>query len=182
MSANKSELDLLKERAKLMNLKFHPNIGLDKLKALVKANQDAGEPETESVNIKASKKETRAQYVMRKRKEAHRLVRVIVSCRNPEKTEWEGETFTGSNSLVGSITKYVPFNNEEGWHVPQIILNVIRERKCTVFTWKKNGNGDRVKVGKQINEFTITELPALTPQEIQELKERQAVARTIDEE
>ncbi len=178
MSSNQTEKELLLERAKMMGIKHHPNIGVEKLKLLVSANQ---EPVEEEEVITGAPKETKAQRIMRKRKEAHKLVRVIISCRNPEKTEWEGETFTGSNSLVGSTTKYVPFNNEEGWHVPQIILNVIRERKCQVFTWTKTAQGTRIKKGKQISEFVITELPPLSGDEIQELKERQAIARSIDE-
>jgi hypothetical protein len=171
-----SELESLKVRAKQMGIKFHPNTGVEKLKLLVNALL-APEEEAAPAPVKG---ETRTQRIVRKRKEAHKLVRVIISCRNPEKTEWEGETFTASNSLVGSTTKYVPFNNEEGWHVPQIVLNIIRERKCQVFTWVKSAQGDKIKKGKQISEFSVTELPALTGEEIVELKERQAVARTID--
>lgn len=179
MSDN-AELKSLKARAKQMGIKHSPNIGVEKLKTLLNGLL---EPEQEAATEASggSQKETRAQRIMRKRREAHKLVRVVISCRNPEKTEWEGETFTASNSLVGSTTKYVPFNNEEGWHVPQIILNMIRERKCQVFSWKKNAQGSRVKSGKQINEFVVTELPQLNGEEIQELKERQAIARTIDE-
>lgn len=177
MSSN-PELKSLKARAAQMGIKHHPNIGVDKLKNLLNGLL---EDPTEAVEYVSQGVETKAQRTMRKRKEAHKLVRVIVSCRNPEKTEYEGETFTASNSLVGSTTKYVPFNNEEGWHVPQIILNVIRERKCQVFTWKKTAQGNRIKSGKQISEFNITELPPLTGEEIQELKERQAIARTIDD-
>jgi hypothetical protein len=176
MSDNQ-ELESLKARAKQMGLKFHPNIGVDKLRKIVNA---ALEPEASQELPKGPLKETKAQRTMRLRKDAHKLVRVVISCRNPDKTEWEGETFTASNSAVGSITKYVPFNNEEGWHVPQIILNMIRERKCSVFQWVKTGNGNKVKKGKQIDEFSVTVLPPLTGEELQELKERQALARSID--
>jgi hypothetical protein len=177
MSAN--ELESLKARAKAMNIKHHPNIGLEKLKTLLNGLLDP-EPEDTVVAPTGVPKETRAQRTMRLRKDAHKLVRVIISCRHPDKTEWEGETFTASNSAVGSITKYVPFNNEEGWHVPQIILNMIRERECSVFQWKKTAGGNKIKKGKQIKEFSVTVLPALTGEELQELKEQQALARSID--
>jgi hypothetical protein len=179
MSANLDERATLVARAKQMGITHHVNLGVDKLKLLVNGMLIEDAP-VEPVS-KDSKSESRSQYIARRRKEAHRLVRVVVSCRNPEKSESEGDTFTAGNSLIGSTTKYIPFNNEEGWHVPQIILNVLREKKCQVFSWKKTAQGARVKAGKQISEYVITELPPLTPDEIQELKERQAISRSIDE-
>jgi hypothetical protein len=177
MSNNKDEKASLVARAKLMGIKHHTNIGIDKLKLLVNGMLEDDYPEP----VKTSQGETRAQYIMRKRKEAHKQIRVVVSCRNPAKTEYDGDTFTAGNSLVGSTTKFIPFDNDEGWHVPQIVLNMIREKKCQVFTWKQTAQGARVKKGKQVNEYVITELDPLTAEEWQELKERQAISRTIED-
>lgn len=176
MSSNKTELEVLKDRAKQMGIEFHPNIGLDKLKAKVNGAL-APEPVEEPTS---PQKETKTQRTVRLRKQAHKLVRIRVACMHPDKKEYEGEIITASNSAVGSIKKYVPFNNDEGWHVPQIILNVMKERKCQVFTWVKDSRGNKVKRGKEINEFAIEILPDLTPAELQELKERQALANNLD--
>lgn len=174
MSNIQTELESLKSRAKQMGLKFHPNIGLEKIKALVNS-----ELPTEEVISVDPTKETRVQRIVRLRKDAHKLVRVMISCNNPDKKEYEGEQFTAGNGAIGSVTKYVPFNNDEGWHVPQIVLNMIRERKCQVFSWT-TVNGRKVKKGKQIKEFNITILDPLTLEELDDLKERQAIAQTID--
>ena len=173
---SKSEIDVLKARATQMGLKFHTNIGLAKLKAMVNTNL-APEVVESTTDIE---KETKTQRVVRLRKAAHKLIRIRVACMHPDKKDWEGETFTAGNSIIGSTKKYVPFNNDEGWHVPQIILNMMAERKCQVFTWVKGPHGNKIKKGKQIKEFAIEILPPLSGDEIADLAERQAVSRSID--
>jgi hypothetical protein len=136
------ELTVLKARAATLGIKHHPSIGLDKLKAKVNGalsdtptevaedimNEDQG-----VLKELADIPETELQMISRLRREATQLQRVVIACMNPQKKEWEGEIFTVGNSAVGSIKKYVPFNNDEGWHVPKMLLNMITERKCQIF-------------------------------------------------
>lgn len=170
-----SELSLLKSRADLMGLRYHPSISLEKLKEKMQAAL-APQEKTEPNSIPTAEVETLAERQIRKRKEAHQLVRIKISCMNPAKKEWEGETFTGGNSLIGSITKFVPFNAEEAYHVPQIILNIIQARKCQVFVTKKDSKGRSVKTGRQIKEFAIEILPPLTLEELKALASRQVAS------
>lgn len=175
------ELTLLKRRADTLGMKYHPNIGLDKLKEKM-AELTAEEIPTEVQTPLGPKglvgvdNETKAQREARMRRNANRLVRVIVTCRNPNKSEWPGEIFTVSNSVVGSIKKYVPFDNTEGWHVPQIIVNMMRERKCQVFYTTKDNRGNKIRKGRQINEFAIEVLDPLTETQLKELGQRQLMA------
>jgi hypothetical protein len=99
---------------------------------------------------------------------------------NPAKKEWDGEIITTGNSLVGTFRKYIPFNSDEGWHVPQIIYNQLVSRQCQVFTTVTDARGNKVRRGKLIREFAIEVLPQLTPQELHELAQRQAMAKSID--
>jgi len=180
------ELSLLKDRAKKMGIKFHPSIGLEKLRDKVNRvinSQEASTQITEEADtpvVKAVKPETKAQREARMRKEASKLVRVKINCMNPNKTEYEGEIFTVSNSIVGTFKKYVSYNNEEGWHIPQIILKHLQERKCQVFYTVKGPRGEKVRKGKLISEFAIEIMPPLTTQELKELAQRQAMANNID--
>ncbi len=112
----------------------------------------------------------------RLRKEASALVRVRVTCMNPNKKEWKGEIFTASNSIVGTFRKYVQFNTEDGWHVPQIILNMIKARQFQTFYTIKNERGVAVRKGKLVPEFAVEVLPPLTEEELLELSRRQALA------
>ena len=169
----KTELETLKERATLLNITYHPNIGVDKLRAKVKEVMDKTAPE-----VKPAATGISAQAVFRNklRKEANKLIRVRVACMNPNKKEWEGEVFTVSNSVVGTIRKFVPFNAEEGWYVPAMILTMMRERKCQIFQTVKGPRGNKTRKGKLIPEFSIETLENLTPKELKALAVKQAVA------
>lgn len=172
------ELTLLKQRAQTLGIKFHPSIGLESLRSKVSAAltwEDAEEAAEEPVP-EAPAAESRIQMRNRLRKEASALVRVRVTCMNPNKKEWKGEIFTASNSIVGTFRKYVQFNTEEGWHVPQIILNMIKARQFQTFYTIKNERGVAVRKGKLVPEFAVEVLPPLTEKELLELSRRQALA------
>ena len=172
------ELTLLKQRAQTLGIKFHPSIGLESLRSKVSAaltGEDAEEAAEEPVP-EAPAAESRIQMRNRLRKEASALVRVRVTCMNPNKKEWKGEIFTASNSIVGTFRKYVQFNTEEGWHVPQIILNMIKARQFQTFYTIKNERGVAVRKGKLVPEFAVDVLPPLTEKELLELSRRQALA------
>jgi len=124
--------------------------------------------------------ESKAAKLARLRKEASRLIRIRISCMNPNKKEWEGEVFTVSNSAVGTHKKFVPFNNEDGWHVPNIIYKHLLERECQIFQTVKGPRGNKIRKGKLIKEFAIEVLTPLTPVEIQELATQQAMGNNID--
>lgn len=175
-----SELDSLKARADLLGIKYHPSIGLDSLRAKVTAKlNDEPDPETAApvlTKAPAVVEETENQRRQRLKKEANKLVRVNIQCRNPAKKEWDGEIITVGNSIVGTFRKYVPFDTTEGYHIPQIILNVLKERECQTFRNAKTKLGVTVRESKLIKEFSIDYLDPLTPAELEELARRQALA------
>ena len=177
------ELTTLKERADLLGITYHPSIGVEKLRDKINAHLE-GTQEAEAAPVvveeeQAPAGETLAQRNVRLRKNAAKLIRVNVTCMNPAKKEWEGEIFTAGNSIVGTHKKYVPFNTEDGWHIPQIILNQILQRKCQVFFSAKDDRGNKIRKGKQIKEFAVDILPPLTPEELKDLAQRQAMGNTI---
>jgi hypothetical protein len=181
------ELENLKQRADVLGIKYHPNIKLESLKTKVNdrlagVKHDTTEADDDNAQPKEAVEETIAQKRRRIKDEALALVRIRVSCLNPAKKEWEGEIFTVGNSLIGSVTKYVPFNTgDDGYHVPQILLNQLRARECQVFITKKDERGNKVRKAKLIKEFGIEVLPPLTKAEIAELAQRQALSRATDD-
>lgn len=190
------ELSVLKARATQIGLQFHPSIGLEKLREKVAAalasdgpvvndedtdksdeaeSQDTPEVSTSQVAaapVVESVRDRRARLI----KEANRLVRIRVSCMNPAKKEWEGELFTVGNGSIGTFKKFVPFNNEEGYHVPHVILQQMQERQCQIFTQGKDDRGNKIRVSKLIKEFAIEILDPLTVEELEDLAQRQAMA------
>lgn len=184
------ELATLKARADMLGVKFHPSISLEKLREKVNAAVNSGAVDTSTVDDADSAtviptapmpvKETENQKRKRLRDEANRLIRIRVTCMNPAKKEWEGEIFTVGNSSVGTLKKFVPFNADDGWHVPHMIYEQMKDRMCQVFVTTKSKNGVSIRQGKMIKEFAIEVLPQLTRDELQELAQRQAMSRSID--
>ena len=105
----------------------HHKTGASKLRELLaEAKKKATVPVAEVMADKSIKVLTvaEADKLLTKEQRALRLVRVIVSPNDPLMSSYPGLIFTVGSSAVNNgrmIKKYVPFNNEEGFHVPQII-------------------------------------------------------------
>lgn len=173
------ELTKLKARADLMNIEYHPSIGVAKLRQKIEEHLNA-EPAKPAVATAKPGQETEGQRRQRLMDEAGKQVRVIVSCKNPAKKEWPGQLFSAGNSLVGTFTKFVPFDNEEGWHIPHIIFQQIKAAEYQSFYTEKSKNGVSIRRGKLVKEFAVEVLDALTPEELHELAQRQAMSKSID--
>ena len=117
---------------------------------------------------------------LKAKQRAERLIRCIITNRNPLKQSWEGEIIAVSNDLIGMQRKFVPFSLEEGYHLPQIIVDTLKDKECTVFVNSKTKNGEKVKIGKLIKEYAIEILPPLTEKELEELGRQQAARGSID--
>jgi hypothetical protein len=174
------ELSTLKARADLLGISYHPSIGVEKLREKLAAALEGGAEETknEGTGIGAPV-ESEAQKRLRLMQEATKLVRIRVTCMNPAKKEWEGEIITVGNAGVGTYKKYIPFNADEGWHVPNIIYQALQERQCQVFVSTKTKNGVTIRQGKLIKEFAIEVLPPLTEEELKDLAQRQAMSKSV---
>lgn len=170
------ELTTLKARADLLGVSYHPNIGVDKLREKVAAKLAEGDAPAADASSVAAAEETEGQRRKRLRDEASALVRIRVTCMNPFKSEWEGEIITAGNRYAGTHKKYVPFNADEGWHVPRIIYNQLAQRQCQVFHTVTLPGGKKIRKGKLIKEFAIEVLPPLTKEELHDLAQRQAMA------
>lgn len=172
------ELTSLKARADLMGISYHPSIGVEKLREKINA---ALTPKKDGEPVEAAEgEESESAKRTRLHREASELVRIRVSCMNPFKKEWEGEIITTGNSVVGTYKKFVPFNIEDGWHVPRIIYEQLLSRECQIFVTVRDNRGNTSRKGKLIKEFAVELLPPLTPEELAELARRQAMAKSID--
>jgi len=106
------------------------------------------------------------------------LKRVIIQCLNPAKREQPGEIISVGSARHGTYKKFIPFNNEP-YHIPQIIYDELKERKCTLYRTEKmeDGRGGSRRVGYLTDEFSIVDLPPLTEEEIEKLREKQQLAK-----
>jgi hypothetical protein len=180
-----SELDTLKARATQMGIKFHPNTGVDKLRAKIdnKINPTKAEPKaskgkkTEKVTY-LTHEEFLTEQSKNIKKSINSLVRIRVTCMNPNKKNWEGEIISVGSAKLGTFKKYVPFNADDGWHVPNIIFEAMKERKYSSFTTVRGPRGEKIRKAKLVPEFSIEVLPHLTNEELKELARRQAAQGT----
>ncbi len=189
--AEMNELETLKARADLMGIKYHPSTGIDKLKAKIDLQLSSdkaevtpvtktpvadkfAEPVVATAEPITEKEFFEANFKLRKQT-AGSLVRVRVTCMNPAKKEWDGEIISVGSSKIGTYKKFVKFNTEDGWHIPFIIYEYLKERKCSVFFTEKDHLGQKIRKSKLVNEFNIEVMSALTPEELKDLAQRQAM-------
>lgn len=183
-----TEIQMLRERADLMGVKYHPNIGIEKLKEKLAAKQ--GDKTPDDLDVDDQNKllqqvagrspddvETPAMVRMRLRKKALELVRIRITCMNPIKGNLKGVIPSVGNAQIGFVKKYIPFNAEQGWHVPRILLNQLMEKKYVSHYEVKVGN-KKIKRHKLLPEYSIEILPPLTIEEIKDLAHRQLASQS----
>lgn len=197
-----SELETLKARADQLGIEYRANIGVERLRTKInnklegtsdESEEPAEETKSAPVEVKEVKKEPvkrtktgkptqqrlsanqyKERLVETRQKDAAKLVRVRVSCMNPNKRGWEGEIISAGSAKLGTFKKYVKF--DVIWHVPNIIYLEMKERKFTTFTTTRGPRGEQRREGKLVNEFSIELMPQLTEAERLDLAQRQAMA------
>lgn len=180
------EFEILKAQAVRLGLQVHHNIGLERLRKIVADKLKEGTEDTkpvEQVSSSYKKKDSIGEAEAAKhalealRMEASRLVRIQITCMNPAKRRWQGELFTAGNTVVGTHSKFVVFNKP--WHVPNILLNMIKDREFPMF-YEEKVNGTTVKRTKMVPEFNVVVLPNLTQNELNELRREQKLLNNKD--
>ena len=178
----KTELSLLQSRATKLGIKYHPATGVETLKRKIDEHLN-GKPKVpdKPKSKELTDLERKNNKINEQRKAARKLIRVRITNHNPQKQEHRGEIFTVSNSVVGTIKRYVPFGNENGWHVENMILDMIKERKFQTFYTVKDHRGRPIPKSKQRLEFAIEVLNPLTQMELNILKKEQTIANNLDD-
>ena len=106
-----------------------------------------------------------------------RLVRCRITCMNPNKKNWTGEIVSVGSSRVGTFKKMIPLDSDEPYHIPKIIFDHLKERKCAIRHTRKTPDGREHVDVKMVNEFSLDVLPPLTVTELEDLRKRQAMAK-----
>jgi len=117
----------------------------------------------------------------KQRYEQLKLLRCQIFNNNPAKLDLKGEILAVSNKYVGVVKKFVPFGEatEKGYHIPQILYDMMKRKKYQRVYIVKNDNGTDRVVQTMAPEYTITILPQLTSEELHELAMRQAAAERV---
>jgi hypothetical protein len=192
-----SDINSLRIQADKLGLKYHHRAGEDKLRTtigayLVDNPEKAGllteDGLLESVGPKQQEIDPDAKALSPAeyrefmgpvtRKTCNKLRRVSIMCMDPAKKEWAGEVISVGSAKLGTFKKYIPYDGEP-YHIPQIIYDMLKERQCTVFytVKQKDGRGGDIRKGKLIPAYNIVDLPPLTSDELEQLANKQALAK-----
>lgn len=178
-----TRLESLKAKADKLGIKFKSNISetaLAKKIELVLSDESTAKDESDEVDESEQDDEEEAPKPKPKkldkaseRKRSQKLVRVIVRPLDPRRTQLDGELVMTGNSAIGTTGKFVPFNVEAGFHIPEIIYNTLKDRTFTEFYTVQDKDGNEHTKSRQKKAFIIEVLDPLTEAEIQEIKIRQ---------
>ena len=166
-----SELDILKQQADTLGIKYSPNIGVETLKNKISAVIEAPvEEKTETQKVDARQ----ALW-----NDAMCLVRLEIHNVNPAKSSLKGEFYTVANKIIGKVTKFVPYGDAgKSYHVPNCIYQLLEEKKYLAF--RDDSSAPNGKKTELIPEFNNKVLPPLTQEELEELKKAQLAGNHID--
>lgn len=186
----------LLDRAQRMGISVHPNAKNETIAAKINAALKSDAKPGESQDTEKAEPNTDAAPAVKddgsstpplmqdripskQDKDLHpakRLKRVIITCNDPQKADQTGDIISVSNSEVGNLRFYFHFNKP--WHVPQIILDTIKESKLFLHSSRKDG---REIVTREVPRYNIQELPALTDKERKRIEDKQAAALATEE-
>ncbi len=166
-------LSKLRHRADMLGIKYGPNIKEDALRK--KIQEVLGDEDEEPVT-----QQTGTDSVF---KENMKLVRIRLTCMNPNKKDLPGEIITVGNEILGEVSKFIPYGSESenGYHVPNIIYKFLKDRKCIILRQSKDKVTGRSVVSESvISEYAIEVLPQLTEKELKDLANAQLAAGSIE--
>jgi hypothetical protein len=182
----------IKQELKEYGVKFHHKTGSSKLAELLHTARENPEAMVQDIPVatddrpyegglpdasEAAKAAAAKALTTTGEKKALKLVRIVVTPNDPLMSSYPGLIFTvGASGLNGGkmIKKYVPFNNEEGWHVPQIILNQIEHAEMQKFKTVTTPNGEKVLEPYITKKFNVRILNPLNKEELERLAASQA--------
>ena len=169
------ERSSLKTRADLLGITYAANITTEALRKLITV---ALEEQAVEANQMAVVEQDAPALTARDlaRKDALRLIRINVTPMNPALANEQGIIITAANRSIPTQRKFVLFGTTDGYHVPNIIYQQLREMQYQRF-YKETINGVERSRSSYANAFAIEVLPPLTQDEIAAMRLAQNAAK-----
>ena len=196
-------LAILKAKADRIGVQYHPSIGEAALADKIKQHEETLERQLAERQKQAAsntqnqesqvvirhetsedranaRQAARAVKMNQQRKTQLALVRCRITNLNPAKRDLPGEIFTVGNGIIGSVSKYVPYNEAaQSYHLPRMLVNMLRDKKYMQLRRRPGKYGIEMVERRLVPEFSIEELTPLTPAELVELATVQAAGHNI---
>lgn len=185
------ELAVLKQRAKMMNIKFSNNISVEALRKKIEQKMEAvententdedglGDPDFPNENPAVAKANAKLTLRQKIQAENMKLVRLRITNLDQKKKDLPGEIITVANEYLGTVRKFVPFGSatDNGYHVPWCIYEFLKSREFLSITTHRVPGTDRTVIKQRmVPEFALEVLPPLTKDELAKLAASQAAA------
>lgn len=175
----------LKKEADELGVKYAGNISYEVLSSRIADYKKDNTTDTEDTSNKKDEGTVYSKNLkgavnpsISARRKAEKLIRCIISCKNPNKKEYQGEIISVGNAKIGFIKKYVLFN--EPYHIPEIIFNTLKKKEYQRVYIKKVDGKEVIKT-HMAKEYDIEILPPLTDKELKDLAQRQIAKNTIND-
>lgn len=166
----KTERDLLKEKADLLDIEYAGNISTEKLRELVnKANEPLEDKKEDKVSNTSDEP---VDDLVKIRLELTKKVRVLITCNDPLMKEYDTTpyySFSNSSITLPSIT--IPLGVD--WHIPNAYVGMLQAMECKIPVKSKDEKGRPITIRRTIKKYNVNILPPLTPKELEELKQAQ---------
>ena len=180
MNVNEMELDDVKAELEANGIKLHHKTGEAKYRSTLEAVLNGTYVEEAAPTVTEEPVKEAAAPVQKKsvdevltvEQKALKLVRIKVSPNDPGMSSYPGMIFTVCSDLINNgraVKKFVPFNNEDGWHVPHIIYEQILNAEKQKFKQVRMPNGEKQLQAYQAKMYNVEVLPPLTPDELEKL-------------
>ena len=188
MDISTMESDDIRNELEALGISLHHKTGIDKLRSTLEQALNGDVP-TEDITDTATasldntvKRLTADEHVAKLTKEqrALRMQRIVVTPNDPLLSTRTGMIFTVGSSAVNKgkmIKKFVPFNNDDGWHVPQIIIDLISAAEMQKFKTVTRHDNSKVLEPYITKKFNVQVLPPLTTSEMESLAAAQQATR-----
>jgi hypothetical protein len=169
-------------RAAMMGISVHPNAKNETIAVKIaakladKPDPEAGANEDDKSTLTLAPIEPALSKLEKELHPSKRLKRVLITCNDPQKADQSGDIISVSNGVVGNIRFYFHFNKP--WHVPEIVLETLREQKLFLHSSRKDG---QEIVTREVPRYNIQELPALDEKGRERIAAKQAAALATED-
>lgn len=171
----------LRENGALLGITFGPNEGIPSMITKLKEMRAVILRDEEDVAAEAELPKSEQELRNEMRLKETKLIRIQIACVNPNKAGLPGEILCVHNDYVGTVKKFIPYNEAgEAYHVPQLLLKMLKRKKFLQI--KDPPKGSRASATtKLVPEYAITILEPLTEQELKDLARAQGAAEAADD-
>lgn len=166
----KTERDLLKEKADLLGIEYAGNISNEKLRDLVnKANESLEDNKEDKASNTSNKP---VDDLVKIRLELTKKVRILITCNDPLMKDYDTTPYYSfSNSAITLPSITIPLGVE--WHIPNAYVGMLQAMECKIPVKSKDEKGRPITVRRTIKKYNVNILPPLTEKELEELKQAQ---------